>query len=107
MNLVGPGIRLGAAVLVFASLGRAQGVTLNNSFPEGVRGVLQMAANEVWSIVGAAFQSKAPLNLPIECYVNPITPITGLDNWTHPTRILIGVKISGYNPPQFAIPVGP
>src|SRR5207249_521205 len=74
----------------------------DESFPAETRGDLEMAAYDVWSVVQDAFGDvKPPLDLPIHCHVEAKRPITSLDDWTKPHRVLIGITTTTRDYSQF------
>jgi hypothetical protein len=95
-----------AVVLMFAQILCVQRVILDDSYPAAIRSDLQAVAKDVRSIVQDLFQSDPPLDLPIYCRVEPVRPTTRLDDWSHPTRILIGLTATDRAYAQFAYQLG-
>jgi len=100
--------RTAILLFVFAFSVEAAGISIGTDFPSKNVPGLQLIANESWSVVRELFGGDPPVNLPIECYPNPTTPITHLDNWAHPTRIRVGIQLTDQSIAyeQFAFQLG-
>jgi hypothetical protein len=66
-------------------------ILLDDSYPMPLRTNLQAVANDIFEIVTDLFHRRPTLDLPIVCHIDRARPITSLDNWAHPTKILIGL----------------
>jgi hypothetical protein len=95
-----------AIALVFSWPAQGTDITVDSSYEPILRRNLQAVANDVWLIVQDMFHGQPPLDLPIVCHFNATKPITHLDNWSHPTKILIGLTPDGPVYAQFAYQLG-
>lgn len=97
MRFLGLGFLSACATLPAAIL------TLDASYEPGLKRNLEAVASDIRDIVRSRFRdSRPPLDLPISCRVDLAGPITQLDDWTHPTRIVIGLTSNGPYYSQFA-----
>src|SRR5271169_4724978 len=93
-------MRLLIAVSVLLSLPSASvatTVTIDPSYTsnQNVRRSIQGVADDIWLIVQDMFRSAPPLDLPIECRREDIPrPFTHLDNWSHPTKIVVELTVA-------------
>jgi hypothetical protein len=100
-------LKLGVAVLLIASVLRANSVYIDESFPVSVRPTLQELADDVWDIVGDLFHSNPPLDLPIEVHLGRSgNPVTKLDNSADPRSINVRLTATDTHYGQFAFQLG-
>jgi hypothetical protein len=91
-------------LLLFAFASPA--ITVDNSFESNSRRRFQMIAGEVERLAREYFQASPPIDLPLFVRRDRSGPLTELDDWTHPTRIYIGLKTVAPFYAQFAYQLG-
>lgn len=80
----------------FSQVAMAENITVDDSFEPPLRSNLQAIANDVWEIVKDLFDGDPPIDLPIYCHRGPFPyPLTELDTWERPTRIVIHLNLNG------------